>query len=282
MYPWIPALALTLSTVLVSPALATPRPVSHSKPAIVLVAFGTSVGEARTVFDFIDQQARQRYAGYELRWAFTSQFIINKLKKQGVTTYNVDEVIAQLRAEGYEKIVFQSLHVVPGEEYRSVLAADTHDLQVAFGDALLTSDDDVNDVIEALAPAIDPAQPTVIVSHGNDKQPQFNERLSAFAHVIERRYPQLVVASVEGTIGTAPLQRIKALNPTCVRFVPLMIVAGDHIINDVLGSDGDSWKNIIAAPHCESTPSLGWNTAILALYFNHLDRALAELAESKG
>lgn len=279
----VPVVTLALSVLLTCPALAASQlPGRHNKPAIILVAFGTSVATARPVFDFIDQQAHKRYADHEVRWAFTSQFIINKLKSQGITTYSVAEVLAQLRAEGYEKVVFQSLHVVPGEEYRSVLEADTRGLQVAFGDALLSSDDDINRVIEALAPSIDPAQPTVVVSHGNDKHPHFNAQLIALANVIEPRYPQLVVASVEGPIGTAPLQRIKALEPSSVRFIPLMIVAGDHIMNDVLGDDADSWKNILAPAHCESSPSLGWNPAILAIYFDHLDRALAELDGNQG
>ncbi|MDY0190308.1 MAG: sirohydrochlorin cobaltochelatase [Desulfuromonas sp.] len=278
-----PKLNLLLNTMLSTPVLAASQPaVIQDKPAIVLVAFGTSVAEARKVFDFIDQQAQKRYAGYELRWAFTSQFIINKLKSQGITTYNVAEVIEQLRTQGYKKIAFQSLHVVPGQEYNKILNSDTDGLEVACGDALLASADDISKVITALDTMIDPAQPTVIVSHGNDKHPQFNERLSAIASAMEQRYPRLVVASVEGSIGTDPLQRIKALNPTSVRFIPLMVVAGDHVMNDVLGPDADSWKNIIAAPHCECTPSLGWNPAILALYFSHLDRALADLKENKG
>ncbi len=67
-------------------ACSTPKAVKNAeKPALVLVAFGTSVDSARQVFDYIDQQARKRYAGYDLRWAFTSQFIIDKLKKQGLS-----------------------------------------------------------------------------------------------------------------------------------------------------------------------------------------------------
>ena len=275
----IGVLLMTLSTT----TFAQTTPVERSnKPALVLVAFGTSVAKAQTVFDFIDQQARQRYTDYDLRWAFTSQFIINKLKKQGQITYNVAEVIEQLRNEGHTKVVFQSLHVVPGQEYRSVIEADTSGLTVTFGDALLSTDDDMAAVIEALKPSIDVTQPTVVVAHGNDHHPEFNVQLDGFAAKIEAIFPQLVVASVEGTPGIAPLDKIKAHNPSCVNFVPLMIVAGDHIMNDVLGDESDSWKNIIAAPQHISTPSLGWNKQILNIFFNHLDRALAELEQHKG
>lgn len=253
----------------------------ESRPAIVLVAFGTSVEEARKVFDHIDSRARQRYPDYTLRWAFTSQFIIDKLKRRSVVTYNVDEVIAQLRAEGFDRIVFQSLHIAPGQEYRKVLAADTSGLQVAFGDALMTTDEDIEHTIDALRPYIEAQEPTVVAAHGNDKYPRFNERIEAFAARIEVEFPQLVVASVEGSPGLEPLQRIKQMHPQKVTFIPLMIVAGDHILNDVLGDEEDSWKNIIAAPQAEATESLGWNDAILGIYFNHLEAALQQVTHEE-
>ncbi len=55
---------------------------SAKKPAIVMVAFGTSVIDSRRVFDHIDKRVRERYPDFEVRWAFTSQFIIEKLKKK--------------------------------------------------------------------------------------------------------------------------------------------------------------------------------------------------------
>jgi sirohydrochlorin cobaltochelatase len=231
------------------------------------------------VFDYIEQRARERYADYDLRWAFTSQFIINKLKKQGVVSQNVEQVVAALRQEGKTAVVFQSLHVVPGAEYEKLKDVDMGGLQVAFGDALMTTAEDIDAVVKALAQHIDPQQPTVVVAHGNDRNPQFNDQLLALARVIEKQYPHLVVASVEGLPGIEPLQKIKKLCETenAVRFVPLMIVAGDHIMNDVMGEDDDCWKQIVHARESECIQSLGWNDAILEIYFNHLDKAIRSL-----
>ncbi len=45
-------------------ACSTPKAVKNAeKPALVLVAFGTSVDSARQVFDYIDQQARSVMPG---------------------------------------------------------------------------------------------------------------------------------------------------------------------------------------------------------------------------
>lgn len=251
------------------------------KPAIVLVAFGTSVEQARKVFEHIDGRAKERYAGYAVEWAFTSQIIINKLKKRGIVTRNVEEVVNDLRRRGVKQVVFQSLHVVPGEEYARVKKVAMEGLEVAFGDALMTTADDIDAVINALAKDIDRDQVTVVVAHGNDKHPEFNRQLVALAEQLEKVYPRLVVASVEGTPGTEPLQKAKALSQqtSSVRFVPLMIVAGDHVMNDVMGDGADSWKSIIQAGENECVSSLGWNDAILDIYFSHLDQALARLGK---
>ncbi len=253
-----------------------------SKPTIVLVAFGTSLEEARKVFDHIDEKARERYPGYDIEWAFTSQFIINKLKKQGIVTRNVEEVVHDLRTRGVKEVVFQSLHVVPGQEYTDVTKVDMGDLKVAFGDALLTTEQDIDSVVRALSVQIDESQPTVIINHGNDRHPEFNRQILAFAGRIEKRYPNLVVASVEGQPGTEPLEKVRALSAKqgSVRFVPMMIVAGDHVMNDVMGDDADSWKNIVAASKSECVKSLGWNDAVIEVYFRHLDQALNSLQNS--
>jgi len=257
---------------------------SAEKPAIVLVAFGTSVESARPVFDYINSKAQERYAGYDVQWAFTSQIIIDKLKKQGIVTRNVEEVVADLRKKGKKSVVFQSLHVVPGQEYRSVVDADTSGLNVAFGDALMTSDEDIAAVVHALGKNIESQQPTVIVAHGNDHHPEFNQQIVTFAKAIEPQYPNLVVASVEGKPGTGPLQKIKKMSEEkgSVNFVPLMIVAGDHIMNDVMGDEEDSWKQIIQAKKSECAKSLGWNDEILAIYFSHLDQAMKSLEKGRG
>lgn len=252
---------------------------SKQRPVIVLVAFGTSVDEARQVFDFIDTRARQRYPDHEIEWAFTSQFIINKLKRRGIVTRTVAEVIAGLRTRGVRQVALQSLHVVPGQEYHIIPATDTRGLEVAFGAPLLTNEADIEVTIDALAPEIDPEAATVVVAHGNNKHPEFNVQVETFAHAIEERYPNLNVASVEGTPGTRGLEAIKARQPRQVHFIPLMIVAGDHILNDVLGDEEESWKNIIQAPMNTCSRSLGWNPAILEIYFEHLDQALNSLEE---
>ncbi len=159
-------------------------------------------------FRLYRQQDKERYPGYRVAWAFTSQMIIDKLKKQGIETRNVAEVVNDLRNEGVKKVVFQSLHVVPGEEYSSLKTVAMNGLKVAFGDALMTTDNDIEAVIRALGKDIDAAQPTVVVAHGNDHHPEFNDRLIALAEQIETQYPNLWLQVSRAFPAPRPLPRL--------------------------------------------------------------------------
>lgn len=248
----------------------------QDKPAIVMVAFGTSVPEARRVFDYIDSKVKEKYSGYNVRWAFTSEFIIDKLKKQGVVTKNLSQVVADLKKEGYKSAVFQSLHIVPGQEFKEIDTVDTSGLKVAVGKALLSNDEDIVNTINALQANIDASAVNILAGHGNDHHPEFNAQLVAFAKKIESQYPNVFVCSVEGQPGTDKLNDAKemAVKTGSVNYIPLMVVAGDHIINDVMGDEADSWKSIVAAKENSCAKSLGFNDRVIDVYLEHLKQAL--------
>ena len=175
--------------------------------------------------------------------------------------------------------MFQSLHVVPGQEFREISKVDTTGLNVAVGSALLTTDADIAAVIAAIDKDIDPAAANVIAAHGNSHHPEFNEQVVAFARAIEAQYENVFVCSVEGSPGPAGLVAARELAQVKgkVNFIPLMIVAGDHIRNDVFGDEKESWKSIVAAPAAARSKPLGYNAAVLEVYFKHIDHAKREL-----
>jgi sirohydrochlorin cobaltochelatase len=143
----------------------------------------------------------------------------------------------------------------------------------------MTTDSDVDAVVSALAHEIQGDATNVIVAHGNDKHMEFNDRILAFASKMETAHPKTVVVTVEGQPGTGPLEKAKAWGQETGRshFIPLMVVAGDHIVNDVMGDEGDSFKAQVGAETNGVSKPLGWNSRILDIYFRHLDDALARM-----
>jgi len=250
----------------------------ETKPTIILTAFGTSVPEARKVFDYIDQKTKKNYPNYEVRWAFTSSFIRKKLKKQGTITFSLSEVIDQLKTQKVTDIVIQSLHVVPGQEFKEISQVDTTGLNVSIGTALLTTDDDIKKTITAISDQIAPDCQNIVVGHGNDHYPEYNQQLIAFDKALKSRHSNAVLCSVEGKPGSGFIEKLHGKNLARVNFIPLMIVAGDHIMNDVMGEE-DSWKSMINAKTSTFTTPLGYNDKVLDIYFEHIDTALEKLKE---
>ena len=252
---------------------------SVDRPAIVLVAFGTTNSEARKVFDHFDAAARKRYPKHDIRWALTSQFVLAKLKKQGIEAKGLDQVVAELKKEGRKSVVFQSLHVAPGQEYSEIHDVDTSAMRVEVGTALLADDKSIDDVIKAIAPDIKKDAFNIVVCHGNRRHPEFNRQLVAFAKNIEAKHANLVVCSINGQPGTEKLAKAKSAAAKLgkVHFIPLMVVAGVHVKDDVLGKEPTSWKNIVAAKQTTCEKPLGYRQNVLDIYFKHLDTALAKL-----
>ncbi len=63
-----------------------------------------------------------------------------------------------------------------------------------------------------------------------------------------------------------------------VHLMPLMLVAGDHAINDMASDEEDSWKTLFNAAGITATPwlnGLGENPAVRAMFVAHLRQALS-------
>ncbi len=249
------------------------------KPPIILVAFGTIMPKARRVYDHLESRARVRYMGHEVIWGFTASSVRRHMEKHEQPVLSPQEALARLRAAGHDQVVIQSFHVVPGEEYAHLEELDHLGMDVAVGTPLLSQESDLDTVIDAMAESFEPDIPNVVVAHGNDRFPAYNEQNILLDVRLRQRFKNVVVASLEGMPGRAPLQEIKsaAAAVDAVHFVPLMLVAGSHIGNDVLGDGDHSWKSDVGVHRVTCSGPLGLNDDIISIYFTHLDTALKSL-----
>ena len=227
-----------------------------SDTAIIFSAFGTST-DARDTYSFFESRARERFPGHDVLWAYTSRTLRGKMAREGVQWPSPDELLNELPGRGYRRAVVQSLHVVPGAEYEKLKAAARKaPLPVSLGRPLFSDIRDCDDVISALAGSIgDPAEGiTVLAGHGSPR-PGAQARYRQFSERLRLAYPDgVILAMVEGEPSwKTALDEIRLRAAHEVRFVPLMFVAGDHMINDVLGPEG-SW----ASQLCGCRMSAAW------------------------
>jgi sirohydrochlorin cobaltochelatase len=78
------------------------------------------------------------------------------------------------------------------------------------------------------------------------------------------------------------LSTVCAAGVTGVHLMPLMLVAGDHAINDMASDEEDSWKTQFNAAGIAATPwlnGLGENPAVRAMFVAHLQQALSQSME---
>jgi sirohydrochlorin cobaltochelatase len=260
-----------------------------AKPAIVLAAFGTTT-EAFDTYSHFEQKVKERFPGYEIRWAFTSKKVRHKLaQEKGLQLKDLPTTLRELKAAGFNRVAVQSLHIVPGEEWDRKIVEESRKipgLKVALGKPLLSGKQDQEQVLKALArtfPQDLTGTAVVLVAHGSPS-PEGTAAYLAFNRLLHSRYPHqnVFLGTVEGKPSREEtLKGVKQSQATAVVLMPFLFVAGEHVAKDILGDEPDSWKSELLkqkAYRIEGvTKGLGYLDGVVAVYLDHLDRALKSL-----
>jgi len=238
-------------------------------PAIVLAAFGTTT-DARQTYDLFEQQLRQElpepWRKAPINWAYTSEIVRERANKHFAEQGDPQryrsllQVLADLEDQGYRQIAVQSLHIFPGQEYddmvKVIAAFRGLGLRIEYGGTLLHTWEGAFAAVSAVAGEFLPAAEgcTVLVTHGTPETfSGANATYLGLDRYLTGKYPQVFVGTVGGVLTREQaLGKAKACSPARVRFVPFMYVAGDHIMNDIMGEKPDkegtpSWAMELAA-----------------------------------
>jgi sirohydrochlorin cobaltochelatase len=247
---------------------------------VIATAFGTST-LARDTYAFFEKYFQARYPGAELLWAFTSRVLREKASVGHGEMRSLENVLHEVEQRGFTKALIQSLHILPGFEFQKITeAARCSKLKTAIGMPLLTDDADIEKTVAALGDRIPSPEEWVTVLVGHGTQHPVGVAYHKINTVLRRRFKRNVFISVvEGEPGwNTVVASIHASGLKKVKFIPLMFVAGDHMVNDVMG-DGTaveeaSWKSQLDGFEIDGTEKgLGFNTKILDIYLEHLEAA---------
>lgn len=278
-----------------SPAAVLPAASSAPAPAptaILLVAFGTSVPEARDSLRRIEARAREAFPGTEVRWAYTSHILRRKLAEAGEVLPTPEEALAALARDGFVRVAVQSLQVVPGEEFHKVVravSARAGEFQaLTLGRPLMGDTGDLKRLAQVLPACLPaerkPSEPVLFMGHGAAHGA--GAFYPALQYYLERSPGRLSVATVEGepTLEDA-VKDLKKAKARTVWLAPLMSVAGDHAVNDMAGEEADSWVNVLARAGITARPvlrGLGQCEAASGLWIEHLGQAVQALDRPAG
>lgn len=256
--------------------------------AILVVSFGTSYNESRErTIGAVEQAIEAAFPEYEVRRAFTSQMIINKLKQRdGVMIDNVEEGLQRAIQDGIRRLIVQPTHLMNGYEYMDL--ADTVEQYrdrfetLALGEPLLTSEADFQAVIQAITEdtgAYDDGD-TAVCFMGHGTEAKSNGVYARLQQMIwAAGYENYYIATVEAAPDLAELIHIigKKKRYKKAVLVPLMVVAGDHANNDMAGEEEDSWKSTFEREGYQVEcliRGLGENLRIQNIYAAHVQAVM--------
>ena len=143
---------------------------------ILVVSFGTSYNNNRSLtIGAIEDDIREEFTDFDVRRAFTSQMVINILKKRDdLSIDNVEEALERAVNDGVKTIIIQPTHVMDGTEYNfkivdAVKKYEDKFENIAIGDPLLISDDDFEDLIDSITAkgCADADTANVYMGHGS-------------------------------------------------------------------------------------------------------------------
>lgn len=150
--------------------------------AILLCTFGSTYNESLEVYDAIIDDFAKKFPDADIYMSFTSNTCIGRAEAStGVARYRIEDWLNAIGEAGYEKLAVQSLHVIPGEEYLSLMNTkikkdfmikDFPHIDVLKGANLLASQEDVDEVAAVLydhykAKLSDKKNLVLLMGHGN-------------------------------------------------------------------------------------------------------------------
>lgn len=222
--------------------------------AILVVSFGTSYNDNRVKsICELEKAIADAHPDRELRRAWTSKMIIAKLKKRDNEHIDyIDEALERLIADGVKDVIVQPTHVMNGEEYDFVKEfvenyKDKFEC-IAMGKPLLTTDEDYDNTVEAIAEDMVPlAKDSALVLMGHGTEHFANATYSELQlKLLFAGYKDVYVTTVEGFPSfDSTIAMMKGKGYKDVTLAPFMIVAGDHANNDMAGDEEDSLKSIM-------------------------------------
>ena len=225
------------------------------KAGILLVTFGSTVPETRQVFKNIESRIQQCFPDDQIRWAYSSGKVREKLRAEGVFQDSTLIALAKMIDERYSQIVVVSLHVIPGEEYHDLVnevncikgLKSSQGIRLAVSGPLLSSRPGLEKVSRAVMANLPPDrqknEAVALVGHGSEKHP--SDLIYAAFNFYAQKIDDLVfVASVDGQPPFSEVvQQLKARGVKKTYLAPLMSVAGEHVRNDMCGTKEDSLKS---------------------------------------
>ena len=233
-----------------------------NETALLLCSFGSTYEQPQATYDKIIADYKAAYPNTDIYISFTSRTIVDRVHAQiGIAYAQPDLWLTAMGRAGYKTVYVQSLHIIPGEEYLSLMNTDVKknfmvpfpDVKVAKSACLLNTEDDVDAVAKILynyyKPRLDKGEIVALMGHGNpDKEyVQANQRYSELEIALQALsgkknifvgtvdWGNKMFSHIREEVEAYAKRENKEYKDVTISLAPLMSIAGDHAQNDLLG-----------------------------------------------
>lgn len=257
-----------------------------TKKAFVAVSFGSTVESALETISGVENAMAEVCTDRDFFRAFSSSIVRKRLAAKGIAVSSPADVLEELAEEGYTDVVLQPTHIIPGFEFDKVSAAvesyRSRFETMHMGTPLVTNAEalvEIAEVLNAYYGTAEEKTAILFMGHGTEHLANFifPALQTAFRSIGKAN---AYVATVEGwpeldsAIGQMRHDGIEK-----VILAPFLLVAGDHVLNDMQGDEEDSWKNVLTRAgfrvECRCT-GLGEIPGIRQMYRSHAEKLIAE------
>ena len=259
------------------------------KKAILAVSFGTSYNDSRArTIEGIEDALRRTFPDFEVRRAFTSNFVIKKLKKRdGIEIDNVREALERAVSDGIETMIVQPTHLMKGIEFdelkRDLSPFEGSFKKCALADPLLCEESDfeaVARIIAAETKSFDDGETAIIFMGHGTTAPSNADYGRLQDELIKNGFINYYIGTVEASPSIEEvIIKIQDKGYKKAVLLPLMVVAGDHANKDMAGDQEDSWKSLLEREGYEVEcvlSGLGQIEDIQSLYCAHARAAISK------
>lgn len=240
-----------------------------NETALLLCSFGSTYEQPQATYNQIIKDYQAAYPNTDIYMSFTSRTIVSRVYAQiGKAYAQPDLWLDAIGKAGYKNVYIQSLHIIPGEEYLSLMNTDVKknfmipfaDIKVAKSACLLENEEDVDAVAKILysyyKTRLDKGEVVALMGHGNPdtEYTHANTRYDLLEAALQKLSGEknIFVGTVDwgakmfghvrdGILAFAK-SKGKANKDIIVSLAPLMSIAGDHAQNDLLGGLEDGQK----------------------------------------
>lgn len=253
------------------------------KKAIVVASFGCSIKDSRERYiDTIENAVKDTYKDIDCFRVFTSEIIRKKMKREeNLDIDNMKSCLQKLKEENYTHVYVSVTHVIPGFEYEKVLKAvneykeSFEEIKTArtFLDEYMGKDE-VNVIKSYVNTNLKDDEAIVLVGHGTGHDA--HKYYGKIENLLKIDINNLHIANIEGNPYIDDIMgELKKYKK--IYLYPLLIVSGDHALNDIGSDDKESIQSKIAANGIDVKmlfTGLGENENAVNLFIDRLNEIL--------